>query len=148
MTLKVSTGARNALLAESSLRDAMDGMVLRIYAGAVPSTADASIGSATLLSEVSVNGDGTGISMESTADNGVLRKTSSESWYGEILTSGEATFMRVVAPDDDGALSTSAVRFQGTVAAAGGDVYIPDPQLIQGDSQAIDYFAVALPASL
>lgn len=148
MTLKVSTGARDALLATSPLRDIVGGMVMRLYAGAQPSTADAALGAATLLCEISVNGDGTGVSFETSATSGVLRKEPVESWYGPILTSGTATFFRMEVPSDDGSLSTTALRLQGTVASAGGDAYLPNTSLIQGGSQAIDYFSVAVPASL
>lgn len=147
MAIKLSTGIRNTILATSSLKDAVDGKVIRLYEGAVPETADASIESATMLCEVSVNGDGTGISMASSASAGVLKKNSNESWFGSVDTSGTATFFRIVDDSDDGSLSTSQERIQGTVADAGADAYLANPSLVQGNSQSIDYFAIALPTA-
>lgn len=148
MALKFSTGIRNAILDSSSLKGAVDGSVIRLYAGTAPSTADAALGTATLLCEVSVNGDGTGISMAASAAGGVLQKDPNESWFGSVDTSGTASFFRIVdAVADDGTLSTVQQRIQGTVAAAGGDAYLASPSLVQGNSQSIDYFAIALPTA-
>lgn len=147
MTVKFSTGLKDHMLDTGSFKDAVDGKVIRIFSGSVPSDADASIGSATLLTTISVNGDGTGITMESSADAGVLEKNANESWFGTNEASGTASFFRVVSDDDDDSLSSSAVRIQGTVATAGGDLYLAQTDLIQGEDQALDYFAAAMPTT-
>ena len=148
MALKLSTGLRNAMLDSSSLKGAMDGSVIRLYAGNEPSTADAALDSATLLCEVSVNGDGTGVTLAASAQNAAITKNPNESWFGEVLTSGTATFFRMVIPaNDDGTLSTTQQRIQGTVAAAGGDAYIANPSIVQGESQSLDYLTFALPSA-
>jgi len=48
----------------------------------IPATADAALGSATLLCTVSVSGGGTGLNMDTTPSSGVLTKAAAEAWYG------------------------------------------------------------------
>lgn len=147
MTVKYSTGLRNHILDTGSVKAGIDGKVIEIYSGTVPADADAATGTATLLTTVSVNGDGTGITMEASATAGVLEKSSAESWFGTNAASGTASFFRIVGSTDDGSLSSTALRVQGTVAQSGGDAYLAQPDLIQGEQQAIDYLAIALPGA-
>ena len=110
--MKVSTGFRNHLLVTGSAKSALDGKVIRMYGSPtsvaaaealVPATADAGIGTATLLATISVGGAGTGITFDTTATSGVLAKAPAEEWKGAMGASGYFSFCRIMATDDTGA---------------------------------------------
>ena len=144
--MKRSTGLRNYMLASGSFKAALAGTVLRIYGGAAPASADESIGSAVLLCTISVDGDGTGVTLDATASGGVIVKNPSEVWAGDVTTSGTATFFRMEFAADTGAFSTSAVRMQGTVGLVGADLNFSSINLATGDARRINYFAASISA--
>lgn len=145
MTLKVSTGLRNGVLVTGSLKSLLAAGFLKIYAGTEPATADAALGSATLLTTISISSGGTGINLDTTASGGVVTKAPSETWSGTNAATGTASFFRFVAPGDDGTLSTTQVRMQGTVGLAGADMNLSSVTLTSAATQTIDYFTVSLP---
>ncbi|NMG64381.1 hypothetical protein GPA19_05400 [Azoarcus indigens] len=147
MTIKTSTGLRNYVMASGSLKAALDGYVLNIYAGTEPATADAALGAATLLTTVSVGGTGTGVTFASAAADGVLQKNASEAWSGTIVAGGEslpAVFYRLQAPDDTGLASTMARRVQGGVGPSR-DLKISSTTLVVGNEQPIDSYYLSWP---
>jgi len=146
MAIKTSTGLRNAMLATGSAKAALDGGRINIYAGAAPATADAAVGGATLLCAITLNSTGTGILFDTAAVNGVLAKKPSETWSGVTAATGTATWYRHVAAADDGTLSTTAPRIQGTLALIGADLNC-DPNFISGQPKVIDHYVVALPTA-
>ena len=146
MAIKNSTGLRNAMLATGSAKAALDGGRINIYAGAAPATADDAVGGATLLCAITLNSTGTGILFDTAAVNGVLAKKPSETWSGSIVATGTATWYRHVAAADDGTLSTTAPRLQGTVALIGADLNI-DPNFISGQTKVIEHYVLALPTA-
>jgi hypothetical protein len=143
MTLKISTGFRDGVLVTGSVRSRANGKVIRIYGGTVPADANAALGSATLLCEVSVGGTGTGVTFEATPVDGALVKTAAETWSGTNVATGTATFWRLVASADDGTLSTVAERVQGTFGGTSG--LLSNPALTSGSPQSIDNAVLALP---
>lgn len=145
MPAKFSTGLRNAMLATGSLKATLDGAKLKIYAGDVPATADASIGSATLLCTISNDAGATGLTFASTASAGVITKTVSEIWRGVNAASGVASFYRIETTSDDGSASTTLARIQGDVAIAGASLNLSSTTLTSGASQTIDNYVVSLP---
>lgn len=145
--MKRSTGLRNYMLVSGSLKGALDGKVIKIFSGTVPSTADAALnGDNVLLCTVSVNDTGTGVTIDSTASAGQVSKSSSEVWSGTIATSGTATFFRMETAADDNSASTTAVRVQGTVATDGADMNLATTALVAGNLRQINYFVVSVPA--
>ena len=146
MAIKTSTGLRNAMLATGSAKAALDGGRINIYAGAAPATADDAVGGATLLCAITLNSTGTGILFDTAAVNGVLAKKPSETWSGAIAATGTAAWYRHVAAADDGTLSTTAPRLQGTVALIGADLNI-DPNFISGQTKVIEHYVLALPTA-
>lgn len=145
MAFKFSTGFRNGALVTGSVSTLLTGGFIDIYSGAVPADADASVGSAVLLTTISDNAGVGGLSFEPTASGGVLSKLGSQTWKGLINADGTASFFRYRLTGDTGALSTTAVRVQGTVGLAGYDMNLnpvvlavaPAPQY-----QIIDYFSL------
>jgi hypothetical protein len=143
MAAKYSLGLRNALAVTGSLKNQLDGCFLRLYAGTAPASPNDAIGAATLLCEIS-NG-GAGGTFEATASDGTLVKSTSETWSGNNVASGTATFFRLVKTGDAGDASTSAIRIQGTVGVGGVDMQMTNPTLVSGAPQAFDYFYLTMP---
>jgi hypothetical protein len=144
MTVKSSTGLRNALLATSTLRTALSLGSILIYSGAAPTSPnDAATG--TLLCTISNASTATGLTMEATAVDGILAKAPSEVWSGVNAAGGVAGYYRHVAVGDTGVLSTTQVRIQGTVAVAGADMNFTSTTLANGATQTIDFYTVSLP---
>jgi hypothetical protein len=147
MSLKTSTGVRNGILTTSSLKALLDTGKLYIYGGAIPAAADDSIGSATLLLTVSLSSGGTGITFATPAVAGVLSKNAGETWSGVVATGGTATFFRWKMTGDTDALSTTALRLQGIVAAVGGDINLTSTLLVAAATQTIDFFQIGQPTA-
>lgn len=145
--MKFSTGLRNHLLVNGSIRGALNAGYIRIYSGTPPPKGDDAIpAGATLLVEATVDGLGGGLTFEATTTSaGLLQKSSAEVWKGTVLASGLATWFRFVTSTDGGAASTSALRLQGTVSTAGGDMQISDPNLVSGADQKVDFFSIFQP---
>ena len=74
-----------------------------------------------------------------------LSKAPAEVWSGVNAASGTATFYRHVAVGDDGTLSTSQARLQGTVGTAGAELNLSSVNLSNGATQTIDYYSVTQP---
>jgi hypothetical protein len=143
--IKISTGLRVAQAVTGSLKASLDGGLVRLYSGTVPASADAALGGATLLNEISVGGDGTPVTFEGTAPLGVLKKSVSENWTGNNLAGGTPTFFRFVKAGDDGSASSSAIRFQGTAGALGSDMFLSALPLVSGAPQAFSVFELTIP---
>lgn len=146
MSFKISTGLRNHLLATGSLKDALDGGVIRVYSGVEPADADAALSGNTLLVTISNNGAGTGITLDGTPASGVISKSVSETWKGTNAASGLATFYRFSGLTDAGGSSTSEIRAQGSIAAVGADLNFANPNLTSGSEQRVDTYVIGMPA--
>jgi hypothetical protein len=145
MSFKVSTGLRNYLLDTGAFKTAMDLGFLRIYKGAIPASADDSLGAATILVEISVDGLGTGLTFEAAAISGVIAKATAETWQGTCSDSGTATFFRFVQPADTGGAVPAELRAQGTVGTVGAELNLSSAALTVSAVQTINHFNVALP---
>lgn len=147
MAVRLSTGLRNFLCAEGSLRDALQGKVLKLYSGPVPATANSAIpGDSVLLCVISTGGSGAGLNWEGDPQSGALAKSASDSWEGLALEDGTATYYRLCTDADDGESSSVAVRLQGSVAAIYADLLLSQPTLSQGAVQRIGEFFITIPA--
>jgi len=144
MSLKVSTGLRSKMLDTGPLKTIMALGFIKLYSGAEPANADAAI-TGTLLSTISVNSTGTGLSFDTAAVAAVLSKAPAEVWSGTNAAGGTATYYRHVAAGDDGTLSTTQARIQGTVGTVGAELNLSSVILANGATQTIDYYSVALP---
>lgn len=140
---KLSTGLRKYLADTGSLKAALAASEIRIYSGTVPAHADDSIGSAVLLNTIRAAAAAT-LNMDATGPGGVLPKAPAEVWASNNVASGTASFYRHVLPADSGALSTTAVRMQGT-CGVGGDMNMGNTALVNGVSQPVDYYFLTIP---
>ena len=145
MSIQLSSGLRDHMLITGSFKSGLDGGVLKIYAGAMPATADADSSALTVLCTISRDAAGTGITFGSTVTGGVLTKNTSEIWRGLIGASGTATFFRFMSIGDTGTLSTSAKRVQGTVGVVGADLNFSNITFVSGNYKVIDSLNVTLP---
>jgi len=154
--MKVSTGLRDHFCVTGDLEAGLNGGVIRFYGSPtsqaaadalIPATADASIGSATLLCTISNNGAGTGINFDTTPASGVLSKASGETWLGDMVAAGYFSFARFSSLSDAGGDSTTEKRIQLTVGV------LPDKEIVVasaykplGEEQRMDAFYIGFPA--
>ena len=147
MAIKMSTGLRNQMLSGDSLKGIFDtGSEIRIYSGAIPPSADNSIGAATLL--CTIKNGASGITFDTAASGGILVKNPAEVWQGTVETAAgagmNATFYRHVLAADDDTASATAPRYQGTVAVVGADMNLTNTLLVASAVQGLDYHAVTI----
>lgn len=147
MAFKFSTGLRNGMLGATGFKALMDGFRVRIYAGTTPDTADAALGGATLLCELTVSGDGTTNLNFGSPSGAIISKAAGEVWSGTAVATGDATFFRAVKTTDTGAASTTDLRIQGTVGELGADMNLSDATFTSGTPFTLNYFSVALPTA-
>lgn len=146
MAIKLSSGARNKMLDTGSFKSIFALGHIKIYTGSAPATADAAV-TGTLLCTISNASSGTGVNMAAASVSGVLDKLSSETWSGVNAASGTAAYYRHVAAADDGTLSTTQARVQGTIGTAGADLNFSSTSLTSGATQTVDYYSIALPTA-
>lgn len=144
MALKISTGLANKMMDTGSLKSIMALGFLRLYSGAEPATADAAA-TGTLITTISVNSTGTGLSLDATAVGGVLAKAPAEIWSGVNGSTATVTHYRFTAAGDTGAASTTQARIQGSVGTVGADLNLTSVALVSGATQTIDFYTLALP---
>jgi len=145
MSLKISTGLRNAMLDTGSFKSLMDTCTLKIYAGTEPADADAACAN-TLICEVFKDNDGiTTLTFQSPAVAGVITKTTAEVWAGTNAVSETASFYRLELAADDQLASTIHKRVQSTVALAGGELNLTSLALTMSSVQNIDFYSISLP---
>lgn len=145
--MKRSTGLRDYMLGVGSLRDALDGTVIKIYSGPEPVSADAALAGNVLLCTITRDGDGvTGLTLAPDPVGGQITKNTSEVWEGEITATGTASFFRQETLADVGDTSTTAIRLQGTVDRIGADLNFSDILFVTGDTRRINFYVATIPA--
>jgi hypothetical protein len=146
MALKASTGLRNYMLDDQSLKDALALGKLYIYSGSAPVDADA-VSTGNLLVTITVASGATGLSLGS-ASLGAIAKAA-EVWSGVVSGAGTQTagyWRFAAAADSPDTASTTLKRLQGTCGTAAADLVMTSTSLANGATQTIDYFSIALPA--
>ena len=109
------------------LRDVMRNFVMREYSGSQPATADAAVGTATLLVEYTNNGGtfahgaaANGLNFD-VSSAGVITTAAAETPKGTGLANGTAGWIRLCAnPADNGLLSTTLPRIDMSVGTTSG----------------------------
>jgi len=127
MAISKSTGFITYCNGTGSVLAALDSGFIKFYNGTPPANADTAV-AGSLLWTVSVDGDGTGLTYEVDA-NGRAAKPSAAQWSG-ATTAGTPTYWRAVTAADDGTLSTTQRRVQGTCGnGIDDDIYLDNPVL-------------------
>lgn len=152
--LRLSTGLRNALLGGSggdSFQSLFSGGVVRIYSGAQPSSSD-NTETGTLLVEISKDGatfvPGAPSTNGLTFDDpsaGAIAKAAAETWAGSGVNTGNAGWFRFYDSVRTLGASTTAVRFDGSVATSGGQMTMLSTLITAAITNYISDFSVTLP---
>lgn len=150
MTIRLSTGMRNAVLkggADGGVKGALASGFIYIYTGAQPANSD--IGAAaTLLGQVTKDGDGaTGLLLGEPV-NGVIDKDPAELWRFLGLADGAAGWWRFAeASDTPSAASATAKRIDGSIGTAGADANIANTNVVTGAMSTVDSFSITMPGA-
>lgn len=142
-----STGLKTAVLTTDSLRAALLNGKLQVYAGpTLPVSPDDPLpGDQTLLVDYTdTDSGGFDLTFEAAVSAGALVKTAAQVWQGAALANGTATWFRYTKTGDNGLLSTTAIRVQGTVGGAGADLFLATTNMVLGVDYFIDAFAIAV----
>jgi hypothetical protein len=145
MAIKFSTGLKDSVLVTESLRDALTNGQLIIYSGSAPATADAAATGTVLVTYVENATGSFNLTFEASTSGGSLVKTAAQTWSGVSGAAGTGGYFRYVVTGDDGTLSTTQVRIQGTVGGAGADLFLASTAFDGASTYFIDAFAIAIP---
>lgn len=150
MALLFSTGYRMGSLGSAAsptgapVQDLLANGIVKIYSGTAPATADAAV-TGTLL--VSIDNGGTATTFAEPSSSAIAI-AGGESWSVAAVATGTASYFRyVIKATDDGTLSTTQVRIQGTVGTSGADMITGNTAIVSGATQTIDTFTLTAPAS-
>lgn len=78
---------------------------------------------------------------------GVLSKEGGATWQGLNLAAGQATYFRIVNPDDTGQLSTTQKRIQGVCGSSTGEAIMPSVNLVKDAITTVDSAQITIPAA-
>lgn len=143
MAYKYSTELRRQLAVVGSMKEVLDGGVLRFYGGPVPASADSALSGNTLLLEVKTNVGGN-LTFDSNADGAVFKKSLAEIWTGDGVAAGNMTFCRYEKPGDTGGAGTGEVRVQGSVGGPAADITVSSTLIEVGETRTMEYFAIEI----
>jgi hypothetical protein len=150
MTIRLSTGLRNALAGTTGFAAAMANGVIEIYSGSQPATADSAV-TGTLLGTVTLNsgaftpGSPTNGLTFAAAAGGAVSKSGVWSFNGSA--NGTAGWFRFKGNAvDAGGISTTALRLDGSVAVSGSDLSLTNITVATGAPNTIDVFTWTQPA--
>jgi hypothetical protein len=119
-------------LVTNGIQDALEGCVKTLFAGAMPTSADADLSRFTKIGTYYSDGSSAGLSFDDCAA-GVLSKASAQTWSGTTVADGTVAFMAMYLPTDDLSATTTLPRIMGSVATSGSDEAIsPVATLVSG----------------
>ena len=151
MTIRLSTGTRNALCSTAGFSSIFANGIIEVRTGTQPATADAAatgtlLGTVTLNSGAFTPGSPTNGLTFAAAANGAVSK--SGVWSMNGVAAGTAGWFRFKgnALDND-ALSTTLPRLDGSIATSGADMALSNISIAIGAPTTIDSFSWLQPAS-
>ncbi len=151
MTVKLSTGFRNAQLGSQGFTEVFANAVIAVYSGAQPATAD-DAPTGTLLGYITKDG-GTftpgsatnGLNWATPASGAITKNT--DNWRLSGSANGTAGWFRLMGnAADSGASSTTLPRIDGAIATSGGDMNFSSLTVAVGSITTIDAFTYSIPA--
>ena len=151
MTVKLSTGFRNALLNNQGFSEIFSAGVIAVYSGAQPASAD-NAATGTLLGYITKDGGAfvpgsptNGLNWGAAA-GGVIGKNA-DNWRLAGAAAGTAGWFRLMGnAADNGRASTTLPRIDGAVATSGGEINLTSLSIDIGSVTTIDTFTYAIPA--
>ena len=150
MTVRFSTGLRNLLAGTTGYASAFANGVIEIYSGTQPTSADAAptgtlLGTITLSSGAFTPGSPTNGLTFAAASGGSVSKSGVWSFNG--VAAGTAGWFRQKANAvDSGAISTTAIRLDGSVGTSGADLNMSNITVAVGSPNTVDTFTYTQPA--
>lgn len=145
MTIRLSTGARNALLSTGDFQGTFNLCFVDLYSGSQPASADKAP-TGTKLATYSVDHAGTGGTWAA-ASGGQIDKTSSENWQAAGLVAGTPGWFRMRLGADLGTENTTDIRMDGSVSSSGADFNMSDTNIVVGRIYTLDAFPVNMDAN-
>lgn len=152
MSIRLSTGLRNAMLNDSGLKETMADGIIEIYSGAQPADADSPV-QGTKLMEITVDagaftaGNAANGLEFGAPSSGTVAKAAAETWRGVGLADGVAGWFRMKGnASDAGGSSTTLPRIDGSIAKTGGDMSISNVNIVTGQPNTVDVFQFTLPS--
>jgi hypothetical protein len=151
MTIRASTGLKNAMLGTVGLQTALTDGVIRVYSGSQPASADNAV-TGTLLMEITLNGGAfshgsptNGLEWD-TPTAGTISKPVADAWQGAGITDGVAGWARFCAnPLDDGSSSTTLARVDMSVGKGTGDLQLSNVNVATSAPITVDVATLRLP---
>ena len=148
MTVRFSTGLRNAVASTYGLGQMMNGGVIYVYGGTIPASPDNAPGSAPLgiittdglMFTPGDNSNGAGLSLQTVSPGGLLNYGT---WVLKGMNTGTATWFRWCWLDPDSFQeSTYYPRVDGDIGSA---FILPVTNINPSTSLVIDSFLIVLP---
>ena len=151
MTIRLSTGARNAMMGDGTnegLAAALAAGFMNIYTGTQPALADTGA-TGTLLGTVTKNNDGsTGITMGPAAAGVLSIHSGNTPWQFGGLAVGTAGWFRYwPASGNPASTSSTEPRVDGLIGTAGADLNMTNTTIAISAVTTIDSFTLTLPTS-
>lgn len=151
MTVRFSTGLRNAIM-DAGFKPSMDGGTMHFYSGTQPADADSAETGTLLLKVTEASGTHTpGIATNGldwlAAVAGVAAKAAVV-WSGAGTAANTAGWFRFYDVDVDTGVSTTAVRFDGSIGTSGADLNIGNTSIEISATTTVDTFSVTQPATV
>lgn len=151
MTIRASSGLKDAMLGETGFKAALANGVLRIYTGVQPSSADQAV-TGTLLASITLGGGafnhGTatnGLNWDD-PDGGVISKPAEATWTGAGVAAGVAGWARFSGnPVDSGAQSDTLARLDMSVGKGTGDLQLSNVNIEVSAPVTVDVATIRLP---
>ncbi len=149
MALRFSSGLVLGVISQGSYQQVLEGpsgFALDLYSGNRPADPNEPA-SGSLLVSVTLEGGASGLRFDASSP-GRLQKPPAAQWAGPITTSGQAGWFRLRQLGDNGASSSQAVRFDGTVAQSGADLNLSTTSLVKDAPFVVREFSFDLPRGL
>lgn len=151
MTIRFSTGLRNAIAGTIGFKGAFVNSVIYIYSGSQPADPDNAV-SGTLLGIVTKNGDTFAFGSPTNGLNydapvaGVASKAAAEDWKFDGIADGTAGWFRQMGNASDAlGSSTTLCRMDGSVGTSGADLNLSNIAIITDAPNTIDVFQITFP---
>lgn len=156
MSVSLSAFLRNAIMGTTGFKGATANGRLELRSGPQPANADAAA-SGTLLCLITIGG-GTPTPGSNTAYDinfdapvlGVCSKAAAETWSGTCIAQGQIGHFRYkgnAADDDTADASPTHTRMDGSVAVSGGDLNLPQVNVVVGTPIVVAALDVTLPGA-
>ena len=150
MTVRFSSGLRDAMLNSTGLKGAFTNGVLEIYSGVQPASADDAVQGTLLLTITESGGAFTpgsptnGLNFD-TALEGVIAKAAAETWSGSGVATGLAGWARLKGNAvDAGGASTTLPRIDLAIAQSGGDLNLSNTSIVTGAPNSVGVFQITM----